>query len=58
MDDFLSTLYRGEVHPNEGCGRHHGEIIILERKCSMMLKELNREKRKKAREDLHKYIET
>ena len=58
MDDFLGKLYCGEVRPNEGCGRHHSEMLVLERRCSRMLEELNGEISEKAREDLQKYIET
>ena len=56
MDDFLSTLYRGEVHPNEGCGRHQGEMLSLERLGERLIGDLKSEISEKAAADLEKYI--
>lgn len=52
MDDFLSTLYRGEVRPNEGCGRCHGEMLSLERLGERLIGDLKSEISEKAFADL------
>ena len=56
MDDFLSKLYRGEVRPNEGCGRCHGEMLSLDRLGERLISVLKSEISEKAAEDLEKYI--
>ncbi|MBQ7293520.1 MAG: hypothetical protein IJW79_07265 [Clostridia bacterium] len=57
MEDFLSNLYRGEVHPNEGCGRYYSKILSLERQGSRLLEELESELSEQTKEKLEKYIE-
>lgn len=56
MKEFLSRLYCGQIHPNEGAGRYYDEILPLERLSNRILEELNGEISEKAKEDLKKYI--
>ena len=57
MEDFLNELYNGQIHPNEGVGKYHYKMLMLEKQCSKLLEELNQEIGEKAKENLKKYID-
>lgn len=44
------------MHPNEGCGIHHGEMLSLERLGERLIGDLKSEISEKAAADLEKYI--